>query len=391
MENNFRFQDNYEVSFSDEKREAFFEEVKDREANTQRIKIESNKTRFYEISVEDNGSIKCRRINDNGEIETNHLTPFGETKDIWVDTIKFGSGMCIEVIDSNTGKVRFFPVSSIAKLSLHNRTGISFVGDYRQNISKLALARLYEDFTKIRCSKTATAIVIYGKLQAMMSARYAPISQEEVFRWTEDKLLEQFDALKFMGGSVTHERNKGAWTCKIEDGIEMGIAISDSSSGYSGVIMAPVIKSDNRNIRFDNSWYSRHEKIEEGDIKTGLEAIYLDFENISQKIVQSRFIILNNPQAYAMNVFDALNKLASKMSSAKLPEILKKTIDNRVQTLCMVKNRVRVWDIINIFWDIPQEGSSPDHIEKLQKTVSRILSLEHKKYDIAKTVDGLSA
>lgn len=387
-----KYQDSYETIHGAQKENDFLAEINDRETNTQRIRFETNTIAFSELFLKD-GKICYNHPHDDPEdleimvlLDADDEEYNGIPREVWIDTIKFGTSMMISGREVDTKKVYNFPLSSIAKVSLHNRTGVSFTGDYRRKFSKLALAKLYEDFIGLEDSKAATAIVAYGKVQALMSSRYAPISQEDVFTWVKDKMQTDFQDVHFSRGYISHEKSVARWQYSTQNNIPVGIELQDSSTGYSGVIMTPYVRTNGHDMLFaDTAWYSKHVSITEEDLAQGIEAIYLEAENVAKKLLGTRYVIINHPVEFASNVFEALNRLASRMRSAKMLKETKEGVLSEVSRLERSKTRVTFWDIISVFWEIPFRVESDQHQRNLQKTVGRILSLKYDKYDVANT------
>ena len=74
------------------------------------------------------------------------------------------------------------PISPLCKLSLGNRSKLSFVGDLSISVNKLALACLYEEFLKRETKKSELQVVcVYGKVQAVMTNVYSPIAHDKFF------------------------------------------------------------------------------------------------------------------------------------------------------------------------------------------------------------------
>lgn len=392
-----KYQDNYEKNFFSKK--AFAEEIEDRENHSERIRVKNDNIKFYELSI-NNGRIYASRIcKDESEEDVDKtiiqkqflMAPFGELNgipgEIWIDTIKFGSGMAVSVENIETGQQNlWYPISGISKLSLHNRSGVSFTGEIRQEFSKLALAKLYEDFIRMKGGCASTAIIVYGKMQALMSSRYSPISQNDVFSWVENKIAADFQHTTFAEGYVSHKKSNASWLYKAEeDDTNIGITVADSSTGYSGVVIVPFVKSEDVGVHFaDSAWYSRHMSITPEDIEEGINAIYLESENIAKKLLETKYIHVENPEFFADNVFEALNRMAGRMHSAKLVDEFKQFVDRELQSCIDVPFTITVWDIVKIFWKIPNAAQSDSYKMNLQKTVSRILSLDYSKYDVQK-------
>lgn len=387
-----KYQDKYEVLITD--KDEFENEIIDRENNTKRIRLDNDSVEFYAIYIDESGNICGKRIVDDEKITTKVIQYADEDSDnnanginrnVWLDTIKFGSGLAIYFKTIEERESMCYPVSCIAKLSLHNRSGVSFVGELNQNFSKISLAKLYEDFITTKAGVASTAIIVYDKMQALMSSRYSPISQNTVFDWVEEKLTNDNSGASFKNGYVSHAKSLGSWDYAEKNNVILGITVSDSSTGYSGIIVTPYVKiiDSGKGIHFgDKEWYSRHINVTFEDVEDGINAIYLESENIAKLLLETKYIQVNNPQFYAENVFEVLNSLAGRMHSAKLLDEVKKSVMQNVGRLVSTKPVIKVWDIVEIFWDIPNSAQSDAYKKNLQKTVSRILSLDHSKYDV---------
>lgn len=382
-----KFQDNYEKGFSRNDKEEFFAEVSDREANTKRFCAKSQDIQFFEGVLAD-GCFILKRLLKDGSVTSFEVEVAEEDREVWVDTIRFGSKLFVRFKDEFE-TIHTLPLSSIAKLSLNNRSTVSFSGELSMpEITKIALARMYEDLLHVKCVGKLTVISIYGKVQAIMSARYAPLEHDVLFQMASDKIHEKFgDGSVFSNALVNHCFSRCVWEVEkdFNERVTAGLAFIDSPTGYSGVIINPVIAIDGKGITFDNAWYSKHVKISPEDIDMGIDAVYADIDNNSKLLVQTAFIPVNYPVEYAKHAIEELNRLAGKMKTAKIVSDVEKQIMDSVNMLAFAAEdeKIKVWDLIEVFWSIPSAvAKSANHQELLEKTMSRILLLKHDELDV---------
>ena len=102
-------------------------------------------------------------------------------------------------------------------------------------------------------------------------------------------------------------------------------------------------------------------------------------------LMATQGIPISNPVAYMRNVISELNKLAKKMGSIIISKKGTEYIIEQLNTQLMFNSAPVVWDFIDILWAYPEDDQiSEEHRNSLEKTVSRVLTLDHVKLDTVK-------
>ena len=320
-----------------------------------------------------------------------------ENEVVWKSKEVEDVGLFMEFVDENgTGEVIIAPVSPLCKLSLGNRSKLSFTGDLTVPVNKLALAALYEDFLKRETTKEELQVIcVYGKIQAVMTNVYSPIGHDEFFKMVDSKLDERFgNEVEMRRGYVSHKWSRATWyigeyttpSGSNQQKIQLGLSAMDSQTGHSGAVLQPCLFSGrkNRGMLFDDAWYSKHMALSEEGINEALDTVYMTLNDNAQKLVDTIGIVINHPALYAQKLCAELNKLAKQTSTVALPAKTIKSFISTVSGLEAIRSSVTVWDIIEILWDIPETtGASEAHKDGLMKTVSRVLAINHAALDKA--------
>ena len=388
-----KFNETYETIY--DKKDDFFAELEERCANTALYKIKPDSVKFYAGEVKDN-AMHLRHIVGNS-VKTIPMGISSENEIVWKSKEVEDVGLFIEFVDENgTGEVIIAPVSPLCKLSLGNRSKLSFTGDLTVPVNKLALAALYEDFLKRETTKEELQVIcVYGKIQAVMTNVYSPIGHDEFFKMVDSKLDERFgNEVEMRRGYVSHKWSRATWyigeyttpSGSNQQKIQLGLSAMDSQTGHSGAVLQPCLFSGrkNRGMLFDDAWYSKHMALSEEGINEALDTVYMTLNDNAQKLVDTIGVVINHPALYAQKLCSELNKLAKQTSTVALPAKTIKSFISTVSGLEAIRSSVTVWDIIEILWDIPETtGASEAHKDGLMKTVSRVLAINHTALDKA--------
>lgn len=393
-----RIKDDYERLTNDE--QGFLSEIALQEENTVRYKAPVSTIRFYtaeEGDCKDNAPITlsslCMASDKSGSYVQTVFGVYGATNEIASqDTQENGTRLYVGFCPEEDGIRHVLPVSDVAKLSLSGRTKVSFSGDIsKSGLSPLALAKVYEDALKASGSKYVTIIEMYDKMQAMMSSRYTPTSHSELFKAVKRKAEEVLDSeLQFSIGYISHRLSKCEWSAKkfSADDVSVRLSVRDSSTGYSGVAIAPVIAMGHKAVLLENSWYAKHMAISDEDIDEGVRAAVFDMEDNAKRLLDTRHIRISCPAGFAQNAVKALNRMAARQKNAKIPANLESKIVEEADMLSFSQlGEVYLWDIVQIFWSVPemagaQPGGVPSNYqESLGRTVSKILALNYGELD----------
>lgn len=379
----YKYIDNYE--YTTKNNDEFLDEIRDHEKNTERTDVTVNDLNFYKGSFdESNNILSLERIvkDENGGSYITSENVIINDKETILDTINHGTGLFIKGSDTQV-----WPVSDNIKTSLTNRSSLRFPGSISElPVSKLALASCYEDLIRSNNKKALKVISIYGKAQAIVSKRYVPSDQEYVFCKVLEFLKNDYPDISLSQGFVCHTKSSCLWdlgSTKENKNIKLLLRVSDSSTGDSSISFSPAIKVGRKNaITFDNAYRSRHFTISDKEIEEGLASTLLKAQNNAAKLLETAAITLEHPERYFKNILNELNKLAKKMGSVQIGKKLTENAYEAFDGLMFCKPNITVWDCIEVLWDLPKEAKSEASRASLEKTVSRILTINHKKYDI---------
>ena len=283
-------------------------------------------------------------------------------------------------------------MSQMCKLSLGNRAKFTFNGDWKIPISKIALAKLYEEMLHRETKKETVQIIsVYGKVQAIMTNVYSPIGHDEFFEKIDANITERFGStVELRRGYISHKWSRATWyigefqSNASSQKIELGLSAMDSQTGHSGAVLQPVLFSGrkHRAMLFDDAWYSKHMALTEEGISEAIDTTYMTLHDNAQLLLDTIGIRLKHPGQYARRVCTELNKLAKSTGGVQLPAKTINSFTSSVDGLSVIRANITVWDIIEMLWDIPETtGTCENHTDGLMKTVSKVLCLKHAELD----------
>lgn len=387
-----KFSDSYEAVFdcgSD-----FLDELHERQQKTERCAVDPGGIHFLYGSL-DGEAMRFQHLENDAVIcETADMDE--DTKGMWSSPEVQEIGLFIRFQDGN-GCAKTFPLSQNCKLSLNNRTGLTFNGELNIPINKIALARLYEDFISREAKKEQIQVIsVYGKVQAIMTNVYSPIEHDQFFEKIDKKVHQKFEKTAVLRkGYIGPKWSRGIWYIgKLQSEtdsqspclVELGLSAMDSQTGHSGAILQPCLFAGKKKqeMLFDDAWYSKHMSLTEEGINDALDSVYLQLNDNAQRLIDTMEIDLENPAQYARNLTAELNKLAKKMSGTKLSAKVIASFVSSIEGLSFIRSKMSVWDVIELLWDIPaNNASSQKHKDELMKTVSRVLVMNHAALDAA--------
>lgn len=382
-----KFGDMYEGFFTES--DEFMKELKERCAETKRFELKPDEMELWYGQVVDD-SLELSKL-DNDTIAKKTVPIPTEYESLWKCEETKEIGLFIGFPDQN-GQQMIAPLSRMSKLSLGNRSKLTFNGDLTLPINKIALAKVYEDMTRRETKKQTIQIIsVYGKVQAVMTEVYSPIGHDEYFEKISNNLSSRFGAgVKMNRGYISQKWSRATWDIgeyqcdNSSKKIRLGVSAMDSQTGHSSAIIQPVIFSG-RNMaamHFDDSWHSKHMALTDEGIAKAIEAVYLDLNDNAQRLMDTALITLKHPGTYAKNICNEINKLAKNTSGVQLPQKTMNSFITTVEGLGYIRSNITVWDVIEQLWDIPAStGTSENHRDGLMKTVSRVLSLDHLALD----------
>lgn len=394
-----QIRDKYEAFYHQEG--SFTNALQEQQANTIEHPTPLDDLHFYasgDVRYNQDGSIDVmlERL-DRGQIVSATAHFDDDAKDAALDTVYSGSKMFVQYGPG----MQYLPVSDIAKLSLNGRSLVSFSGDISDcGLDVMALAKVYEDAIMKNCRGDIKIMEIYGKAQALMSRIYTPTSHAALFAKiktaTEEKLGEP---LSFSNGIICHKYSRCEWKVHKYSNNNVGsvrgaghdvnvrLSVQDSSTGYSGVVIAPVIAIDNNDVQLNNSWYSKHVSVSDADVAEGIEAALFDLENNAKRLIETQKIKIEHPEAYTENAIRELNRLAGAQKNAKLTKKIQEALMEEIASLSFaLLGDVTLWDIVQKFWMVPRmagtDKAMTGYQESLGRTVSKILMLNHSALDV---------
>ena len=384
-----KHEDNYEGFF--DKHDAFMDELKERCAETKRYEVKPDEVTFYSGHIEGNDMILERIVGSKVESCAYPIAP--ENENIWKSADVQSIGLIIRFPDE-TGKLILVPLSQMSKLSIGNRTKLTFSGDWSMPVNKIALARMYEDLMQKEIKKESVQIItVYGKVHAIMTQVYSPTGHDEFFEKIDVKVGERFgNVVTLRSGYISHKWSRATWYIgEYQNGnsarkVELGISAIDSQTGHSGAVLQPCLFSGRKKhaMLFDDAWYSKHMALTEEGIGQAIDVVHMTLNDNAQKLLDTVTITVQNPGLYAKRICEELNKIAKKMSGALIPGKTVKTFISSVEGLSLIRSNLTVWDVIEILWDLPETTSAGEgHKDGLMKTVSRVITLNHSELDAA--------
>ena len=385
-----KFRDEYE-SFCKNPQE-FFNELHERQENTKIYEVSTEDFTFYFGTMDGNDLVLTRLEGE--DVLTTRMLVTDEQKDVLCDDECLRIGLYVQIPDES-GDMGCLPVSQNCKLSLGNRSSLTFNGDFNTTINKVALARMYEDLIPRETKKGKIQIItVYGKAQAMMTNVYSSVSHESYFDKVNSMVKKRFgEAAELKSGYISQKWTRATWYIgefKSEKDstqtVKLGITAMDSQTGYSGAVLQPCIFSGktSHEMFFDETWYAKHMAFSDKDIDEALEAVYLTLNDNAQKLIDTINLDLKFPAGYARRICEELNKLAVKTKSVKMSAKSINEFVQSIQGLSFIRSNMTAWDIIELLWEIPNKSKASEaHKDGLMKTVSRVLALNHAAFDAA--------
>ena len=384
-----KFDDGYENVTTN--RDDFMNELRERCGGTCRCEMKPEDLSFF-AAQSDGQNIHLTWL-EGEEIKSVDMPVNQGEEKLWSSDETNNIGLAVRYTDES-GNAVVSPLSQLCKLSLGNRAKFTFNGDWSVPISKIALAKLYEEMLRREAKKeTVQLINVYGKVQAIMSGVYSPIGHDEFFEKVGSKLAERFGStVDLRRGYISQKWSRATWyigefECDtVKQKVELGLSAMDSQTGHSGAILQPVLFSGRkkRAMLFDDSWYAKHMALTEEGIEEAIDTTYMTLNDNAQMLLDTIGIKLKHPGAYARKVCTELNNLAKKSSGVQLPQKTINSFVSSVDGLSVIRSNITVWDVIEMLWDIPEStGTCENHIDGLMKTVSKVLALKHAELDAA--------
>lgn len=305
----------------------------------------------------------------------------------WEDTYNVGTKLCVVTPKS------VFPLSDNAKLSCINRTAMNFKGSIVQQtqilkISPMTMGAFIGDLIKAHNKHSLQLIIDGGKVQAILTKRYISSDQRVTFKETQ-KVMKNGVVGEFAGGYLSHTWTSASYKVASEGKeIEANVRVSDSSTGDGSIAICSQMKVNNSNTKtssivFDDSWTQVHTKFDAKAFNLGLNACIQQAQNNAETLAGTMMQLIQHPKEYSKKAIEALNKMAKKHSTTPISKENTDKILANVDAVATYQN-LTVWDFISILWEIPQQSSitTQSGRDSLQKTVSRILLLDHEELDI---------
>lgn len=382
-----RFKDDFIVTVNSQ--EMFDSEVLQHESSIERRMVKPGELAIFGIiemteGIDGRYSAQLARL-EQTSVDMVSIAVNDEALPIWKDTFECGSKMAI-VLNWDTFVPTAIPVSDNVKLSVSNRSTLGFNGKIsEQKCSNIALAKTFEDMIRQRSRNSLQLICIEGKVQSILTGRYKATNQVEVFNTCMSEFSKESGEIEFTGGSISHVMSSGVWTMQRNTEIQPSVEVRDSSTGDGGIGIAPRLTAKGRNVLFDDAWTSRHCSITLSEIRNGSKAaLSKAMDNVSL-LMATQSIPISHPVAYMKNVISELNKLAKKMGSILISKKGTEYLIDQLNTMLMFNSSPVVWDFIDILWAYPEDDQiSDEHRSSLEKTVSRILTIDHTKMDAIK-------
>lgn len=305
----------------------------------------------------------------------------------WLDTLENGTRLCLV-----SPKI-IAPISDNVKTSVINRTTLNYKGSVAQQthllkVSPLCLGAVMTDLIKAHNKYSLQLIVDGGKVQAILTKRYVSSDQRTTFNEADKIFKKGNDTFgEFAGGYLSHTWTSAFYKVASEGKeIEANVRISDSSTGDGSIAICPRITTVNgekkSNIVFEDSWTQVHTKFELDEFRLGLQASIQQAKNNAELLAGTMLQLIQHPKDYTQRVIEQLNKLAKKQATTPISKENEERIKAEVDAFVAFQN-LTVWDFISILWDIPQQSnlSTQTARDSLQRTVSRILLLNHEEMD----------
>ena len=381
-----KYDDSYENVMHS--RDEFMGELKERCSGTHRYEMKPEDISFYAVRS-DGKNIDLTRLDGETVIGTAVSVKTGEEA-LWGSPEVNAIGLAAKFMAN--GNEVIAPLSQMCKLSLGNRAKFTFNGDWSVSVSKIALAKLYEEMLRRETKKETVQIIsVYGKVQAIMTNVYSPIGHNEFFEKIDAKITDRFGStVELRRGYISHKWSRATWyigefqSDASAQKIELGLSAMDSQTGHSGAVLQPVLFSGRkrRAMLFDDAWYSKHMALTEEGISEAIDTTYMTLHDNAQLLLDTIGIRLKHPGQYARKVCAELNKLAKSTGGVQLPAKTINSFTSSVDGLSVIRANITVWDIIEMLWDIPETtGTCENHIDGLMKTVSKVLCLKHAELD----------
>ena len=386
-----RFEDNYCLQ---EKGSTFMDEIKLRDANTQRFNFLSDEISIWSGVANDDGTITVTRLGE--KILTKTI------KAQHVDDAMFHTATVVPYQFNGTGlflgykgktKIDFIPISAACKLSILNRGKFSLTGELNDGslgICPMALARVIEDSIK-KFSKKIKVIVVHGKVIGIMSDRYCPIPQEELTNMVYRVLCNRYPNSVIEGGIITNRITTVNFDLKhqiAERGIDYEILMSlyNSDNGYSGVRLVHECRQVGKNYVYpfyDDDWHSDHIAVTMQDIEQGADTMFLKLRNNVALLANAQERLLKHPYIYADAVIGQLNKMSAHKGGAKITKAMTKDILQTIDTFVSqgIQKEFTVMDVADVMIQTIPNGSSDTTENALMKTIMRIIHINHDEYD----------
>lgn len=239
-------------------------------------------------------------------------------------------------------------------------------------------------------SQETKILVRDGKVGAMKSFKYQPISQKKAVEVLEDAIKEDFENLTFSNATVSHEYLQVNYNLNAVEQEEsfrlllesMGKGVKEVTSmlmfvtsdvGNSSVRAMPFITIDKCPIRLGEKAYLRHEG------ENNLEKFREILKNVAVSLKEAEDRIEELGNISIEHPYDTLIRISDKLL---LPKTESKSVaENLVSNYPNGCDAIDIFIALNEIVEKKASSSNLNEIIKLQEKVASCIYLDYSRYD----------
>lgn len=341
----------------------FFDIVNEKEKNTKRITIKSDKIRF--IPLDNALRFAAKNV-------------FATVLNVEEQVVEDTCNLTNILVKLETGEQYLLGSSTL--ISLKERIGIH--GKGLEKLTPETLCRVFnERFLSIK--ENVNMIISYGKIRAIMSSGYTVIKSNELFKAVLKAAKERFENVEFVEGYIDHTHStikvlfpkleKINEIYSMSEQYTPGLVITTSDTGYSANKIGPYWQ-DNDGYQFINSdeyIYRQHKgNVSLEDLLEQLPNIFCKYQNILLKFTKLMQIEIEYP-------ITVLKKISTHLSlGTKIKKVLLENFKINYQNI----NSVTAYDLCREILELNQYVSKnkTDFEEKIGKAIN----LNYARFDV---------
>ncbi|MCL2620285.1 MAG: hypothetical protein FWD97_05050 [Defluviitaleaceae bacterium] len=327
-------------------------------------------------------------------LEDANLVQSSATQEVLFDT-RENTGLCIEGKGLAQTALRSCAITS---LSARARISGAALGD----VSKPVFRNILNECLKVASKKSTAKIrMAEGKVSAVLSSSYVPLSMPEIFEMATEYVDQRFPNNHFVGGNWSHSITSAEWELTGEGGlikaykealtkhgltdsqahknIQPGLRLSSSDIGISGVNLMPklVVGNDRLLLPLGGPMGLEHKGgASMENFRENLEGVFAQYSDQLEKLASLLDIAIENPVNCLKEVMKRLG--VPKKYATPVLEIFGISFGNGSH--CTAHDIY--YGLGELMMQLQIQKATGEQALRMEETIAKALSLNFEEYDI---------